>query len=241
MQIFTLSTNPHQAAVQLCNKHVVKMILETAQLLSSVWHVQAPEEEAHTAHTQGLLYRRTHVNHPCAKWARKTLGNYRWLCDHGLALSAEYTARYGRTHKTHRILAFAAENPPPALSDDTVTPFARALPETFPSTETAPHVTEAQLDRIVSAGCPKDETHTHASNDWPQDTVAAFRAYYVSKYYVARMSMVWPPGRMPTWFEEAVKNLPPTSAPKRTRPTDTPAADTLARAPKRARHSPIAA
>ena len=65
MNIFVLDNDPFKAAEYQCDKHVVKMVLETAQLLCSA-HETAP-------------YKRTHYNHPCAIWTRSSLSNYMWL------------------------------------------------------------------------------------------------------------------------------------------------------------------
>ena len=79
VNIFVLDEDPIQAAFQQCNKHVVKMVTETAQLLCSVY-------------PKGVApYKRTHYNHPCAVWARTSLENYLWLLEHGEALGLEYT------------------------------------------------------------------------------------------------------------------------------------------------------
>lgn len=114
MNIFVLSADPVEAAQAQCNKHVVKMIVETAQLLSS----------AHPGET--APYRHTHVNHPCAKWTRASLDNYRWLARHGVALCAEYTRRYDKLHKTQSVLEWLSWNLPelPVLE---MTPFVIAI------------------------------------------------------------------------------------------------------------------
>lgn len=74
------------------DKHVVKMVLESAQLLSSAHHALGGQ-------TTGL-YKPTHLNHPCALWVRESGAHYAWLYKHHLALCAEYTYRYNRVHKT---------------------------------------------------------------------------------------------------------------------------------------------
>lgn len=117
MNIFVLSSDPVEAAKAQCNKHVVKMIVETAQLLSS-------------AHSKDIApYKHTHVNHPCAKWARASLGNYRWLVRHGIALCVEYTKRYSKIHKTQAVLAWLRDNEP-RFEDIEMTPFAIAIKNT---------------------------------------------------------------------------------------------------------------
>jgi hypothetical protein len=87
MNIFVLSLNPRIAAELHCDKHVVKMILETAQLLYSVHWLINPDVLPDNA------YKKTHVNHPCAVWARDNAENYRWLCALGYYLCKEYTFR----------------------------------------------------------------------------------------------------------------------------------------------------
>lgn len=98
MNIFVLDKDPILAAQYQCNAHVVKMILETAQLLCSIF----PEGTA--------PYKRTHYNHPCAKWARESWANYYWLYKHGMGLSYEYTVRYGKQHKSTDIIIWCWEH-----------------------------------------------------------------------------------------------------------------------------------
>jgi hypothetical protein len=114
VNIFILSRDPVEAAVWQCNKHVVKMILESAQLLSA----------AHPADV--APYKHTHMHHPCSKWVRESIENYRWLVDHGLALCAEYTKRYCRVHKTEAVMMWLSTNAP-ELPPIGLTPFARAI------------------------------------------------------------------------------------------------------------------
>jgi hypothetical protein len=101
MNIFYLSEDPDECARWMVDKHVVKMILETAQLLSTAHRVLDGDPDDGRLHdnlTNELLYKRTHKNHPSAIWARESDGNYRWLYRHLLALLKEYTFRYGKHH-----------------------------------------------------------------------------------------------------------------------------------------------
>ena len=95
MNIFILDANPEAAAAMACDKHVVKMILETAQMLCTV---------ARDMGYEGAPYRSTHKNHPCTVWAAKTSSNWSWLLRHGFALCDEYTKRYGKNHKSSVLL-----------------------------------------------------------------------------------------------------------------------------------------
>lgn len=117
MNIFVLDTNPNEAARQACDKHIVKMILESAQMLC-------------TAHTEGAPYKATHKKHPCTLWVSASKSNYLWLCEHGLGLCAEYTKRYQKTHKTESIIKWCMENVP-CLPDIGLTEFAQAMPDKY--------------------------------------------------------------------------------------------------------------
>lgn len=89
MNIFATSNDPEYCAKYLDNKRVVKMVLETCQLLSTAMNICG-----------GIgPYKTTHINHPCSIWVRKSKGNYRWTLEHFEALLKEYTARYGKIHK----------------------------------------------------------------------------------------------------------------------------------------------
>lgn len=98
MNIFYVDADPATAAKQLVDKHVVKMPLETAQLLCSAF----PENEA--------PYRRTHYKHPSSVWTRQSRENYKWLINHGLALCEEYEQRYQRSHKCRAVIDWCNSN-----------------------------------------------------------------------------------------------------------------------------------
>lgn len=126
MNIFFLSLAPSVCAAFHGNKHVIKMILETTQLLCTAWHMTDPEHAIYTP-----CYKKTHYNHPCAVWARESRANYRWLCRLGLALCREYSYRYyGRTHKCEAYLRDLLRNVPP-LPDAGFTPPRLAMPDQF--------------------------------------------------------------------------------------------------------------
>jgi hypothetical protein len=116
MNIFVLDLNPELAAKYHCDRHVIKMILETAQLLST----------AHWKTGGTAPYKATHASHPCAKWARESIENYSWLCVLGLELCKEYTKRYGKVHKTQSVLEWLSTNVP-NLPKKPLTPFAIAM------------------------------------------------------------------------------------------------------------------
>lgn len=124
MNIFVLDTDPKKCAEYHLDKHAVKMILETAQLLCGVHHM---------TDSQYLIpYKLSHKNHPCSIWARECVENYVWLCDLGLELCIEYTHRYGRRHKTQDVLEWCLTHIPKNLTEKgDITPFALAMPDEF--------------------------------------------------------------------------------------------------------------
>jgi hypothetical protein len=123
MNIFVLDENPQVAAEMHNDKHVVKMILETAQLLCGVHHMTDQSS------SDQVPYKLSHKNHPCAIWARQCVENYIWLCDLGLALCAEYTHRYGKRHKSQDIIEWCLINTPNIKENGDITPFALAMPD----------------------------------------------------------------------------------------------------------------
>jgi hypothetical protein len=125
MNIFVLSFNPKEAAEYHCDKHVVKMILETAQLLYTChWILNAEGLPEHA-------YKKSHVNHPCGIWLRESLSNYKWLCELGKYLCEEYTFRYGKIHKTQSHLSWLMQNPPASLPDVGITEIRLAMPNEY--------------------------------------------------------------------------------------------------------------
>jgi hypothetical protein len=136
MNIFVLSRNVRTCARMHCDQHVVKMPLETAQLLSTALHELDPERWKNLR-DQGLAYKPTHVNHPCAIWARACINNYLWLAALGLELCQEYSYRFGgenrKRHKCEAVLVALKENAPQMERLRCITPFALAMPEEFVS------------------------------------------------------------------------------------------------------------
>lgn len=123
MNIFVLDADPVVAARYHCDKHVVKMILETAQMLCSAQH-------RHGACPDATPYKAAYVNHPCTRWAGDSQSNYRWLVRLGQELGAEYTLRYGKVHKCAAVIAQVA-SPPPSMPDTGLTTFAQAMPDQY--------------------------------------------------------------------------------------------------------------
>ena len=123
MNIFILDESPYTAAELQCDKHVVKMILETAQMLCTSHRLLDGDDTV-----DPVMYRATHKNHPCSIWARESSANYAWLYEHFIALCDEYTYRYGKTHLTDSKLREVLQYYPTNIKHTSErTPFALAM------------------------------------------------------------------------------------------------------------------
>lgn len=125
MNIFYLSRFPKEAAQMHVDKHVIKMILESAQLLSTAHRIVDGDTE------NSVLYRSTHKNHPCSKWCRESLANYYWLYELFCHLCDEYTYRYGKIHLTDSKLRNVLMTPPKNITRIGLTPIVQAMPEQY--------------------------------------------------------------------------------------------------------------
>jgi hypothetical protein len=197
MNIFVLNPDPFVAAEMHCDKHVVKMIVEYAQLLSTAHRlhdgtpVKAFDLEQRVKPKHFLLlggespevvltdkgfkwsirdpvcYNATHANHPSAVWARQNGSNYQWLLHLFTGCLMEYTHRYGKTHASSKLLQFFA-HPPKNMVYGEQTPFPQAMPP------------EYQV---------------------PNDPIAAYQAFYVgSKSRFAK----WTNRAIPEFFAAAI-------------------------------------
>ena len=111
MNIFATDPSPYKSAQVLPDKHVVKMPLETCQMLSIVcsdkWghgYGQLHKKDGSIYNTDKGAFR----NHPCTVWANESLTNTWWLVAHGMALCQEYTHRYGKVHSCQSAIEEAA-------------------------------------------------------------------------------------------------------------------------------------
>lgn len=130
MNIFYLDNDIEAAAEMHCDKHVVKMVLEYAQLLCTAhrvcdgveytelskasrkikrWRLPAADDD--------VLYKAAHVNHPCSVWSRRSVANYNTLYQLFTSLLSQYTARYGKTHACDTRLRDALKYSPRNILD----------------------------------------------------------------------------------------------------------------------------
>lgn len=122
MNRFILHTDPVISAQYHCDKHVVKMILEEAQMLSTV----------HQRYDSGVegLYKPTHKHHPCTVWAGDSVDNYLYGHAMFVALCDEYTVRYGKVHASARLIE-PLSVVPAGVPDEGLLPFPQAMPDEF--------------------------------------------------------------------------------------------------------------
>ena len=120
--MFVLDYDPVLAATYYIDKHVVKIPLELAQVVCTVFWKNDKE----------VPYRPTHKNHPLTLWAGESLENINWLFEHGFALGEEYTKRYNKVHKSTLVLKELSKN---LLGIDFrkegMTDFALCMPEEY--------------------------------------------------------------------------------------------------------------
>lgn len=115
MNIFVISQDTTECAKALDDLRLNKMIIETAQLLSTAMRFRG--------YTGNDIYKSTHLNHPCAIWARETSENYKWLLLYMSDLVEERTNRTGKNHKSYQIFNTLCGGPK-LMPQGPITPFA---------------------------------------------------------------------------------------------------------------------
>lgn len=186
MNIFVLDSDPVLAAQYQCDKHVVKMIVESAQMLSTahrlldgkmklierfnaktgktrrakIWQIENSPLDAD-------LYAVAHPGHPSTIWTMESLTNYLWHYQHFCALCDEYTYRYGKKHATDTKLRFVLDEAPANIPEGPATPFKLAM-----------------------------KSNPECMN--PADPVESYRKFYQTKQ--GRFKMVWSKRSVPAWF-----------------------------------------
>lgn len=193
MNIFLLDVLSSFAAMYHCDKHCIKMILETTQLLYSAWWFGR-----HTFPLPELdpcpydPYRPTHKNHPSAIWTRAAPEHYVWLLELGFGLCKEYYQRYGRMHKCISHLERLQEmGPPPHVGQETYTP---------------------PVHKIATTGLPKGIHYFHCAirdDLWDQcavytdeklNAVETYRKYYATKSW--QLKWYKDVNRAPMWYKQ---------------------------------------
>ena len=184
MNIFYLHTDTKECAQQHLDKHVVKMILEYAQLLSTAHRLlDGKEYEGRTVkgtrkamrwllpdERETNLYMASHMKHPSGIWARQSQDNYWWLYNLWRDLMREYTHRYGKHHVAEKLipfLSFAPNNIPVTVADP--------MPQCMP-------------DQYKIAG----------------DSIQAYHNYYIGD---KQPFAVWTNRPIPEWYVNAYRDI----------------------------------
>ena len=180
MNIFILSENPREAAQMMCDKHIPKMIVESAQMMSTVHRMldgepyRAKSNSGKTTQTyykfddkrDELYYLAVHKFHGCTKWTSESKANYEWHYKHFVSLGEEFEYRFGKTHATINKLGELLSKAPKNIPDIGLTPFYQAM--------------------------------THFPECFHEDAVQAYRNYY----HMAKPFAKWQKGRpAPDWWQ----------------------------------------
>jgi len=120
MNIFVLDENITTCAQYHCDQHVIKMILESTQIMCTALN------------KKGFFtpYKPTHINHPCVLWTETSYTNFLWLKELALALNKEFRYRFDKTvdHKSVNVINEIEQY---SFEDLGLTPFAQAMPEEY--------------------------------------------------------------------------------------------------------------
>ena len=102
MNIFFLDKTPELSAEMLCDKHIPKMLLESAQMLSTA--VRKYEKETDTTPLAKPIYKSAYPNHPMTKWVGETKGNFEWALENAIYIHEEYRFRFNKNHKSYKVI-----------------------------------------------------------------------------------------------------------------------------------------
>lgn len=120
VNFFYLDQDPKKCAKYYCNKHIIKIPIEIAQILSKVHHELNSNIDFSKIYKNSIV-----VNNSIGpyQWIKESYDNYIWACKLGLELINQYKLRYNKeNHKTEIILLFLFNNPP-KLSKKGITKF----------------------------------------------------------------------------------------------------------------------
>ena len=126
MNIFYLHKDPREAARLQYNKHVVKMILESAQMLSTAHHCYGDKYQV-----ENVPYKQAHLNHPSTVWARRSKATYMWLFEHMMGLGYEYWLRYGKQHLSISKCSMFLSKPPVHIQGEEFVQPPQAMPDEY--------------------------------------------------------------------------------------------------------------
>lgn len=179
MNIFALDNDPVKAAKYLCDKHIVKMPTESAQMVSTLIRLQYGSQRAITKangeritypyaledETNQIIPLVSHPNHPCTQWLKQSRANFDWHLEYWSEMLTEYSRRYGKIHKAAEYFNFCLDY--------------------------APFLRYVGKGRTPFAQAVKEYTR--------EDPVEAYRVYYIKDK--ARFAK-WKTGNVPEWFKD---------------------------------------
>ena len=131
MNIFILDENKSKCAEYHCDKHIVKMPLELAQMVSFLHYDKTIYQNSNV---DVMRFSKTHDKHPCTIWLKQSLSNLVYGCELGIELVNEYRYRYNsiKHERSLRVFYDTLENLP-EIKDNGLTPFALAMPQQYQS------------------------------------------------------------------------------------------------------------
>jgi hypothetical protein len=173
MNLFFLHHDPKKCAEYHCDKHVVKMIIELAQMLYTAHYVL--KSELPSDH-----YKPCHIKHPTCIWIRQKIENYTYAADLAVCLAEEYTHRYGRVHSTEKHARWLQSNLPNFTT-------------TFSYTDQTWMSNNKNLEKMGMSEVPLAMPDDSKLND----TIQSYRRYYLihKKRFVK-----WTSRTVPPWF-----------------------------------------
>ena len=183
MNIFYLDKDPKTCAEQHLDKHMVKMLIEYAQLMSTAHRVldgvkyigksktgrKVTRYLLENKNEEATVYKACHIHHPSAVWVRKSAYNYYWLYQMWFYLHEEFKLRYGKEHGSYTLLHELLRNPP------------KNAPLNIPFTQP----TQAMPDDVKN-----------------EDSITAYRDYYI-KY--KKDFATWKTN-IPEWYSKGISN-----------------------------------
>ena len=131
MNIFVLDRNPITAARMMCDKHIPKMVVESAQMMASAVRRWGATDDVMPLTKAGKPYKGGYAHHPCTVWAGDTFDNFSWLTDHAIALCVEYTSRFGKVHACADPISQLWHLGVDWVGAGKRTPFAQAMPDEY--------------------------------------------------------------------------------------------------------------
>ena len=212
MNIFVIDINPIEAAVYLPDALVIKMPVETAQLVATsliYWqqgsipkskvepyfpptpvYTRLKKQAKAIVEAPSLLnirveYLKAHKNHPCAVWGRECIGNLAWLIEHGLALCREYTERYGKIHGSEWPLIIARYKLLDFKQVSTLKELYTPISSrcTYPSASVDDDLVLKLNNRLIDQGLESNIDYLDSTNYWIPLTYI-YREYIARKWYV---------------------------------------------------------